>query len=377
MGTAVQTTQPQGDAGRYAKCIGVSKRVHWDIGRLVIAASLLLAGAPVTASFAQPVTTSVEYRDVDELYAADGVIEAVRQSTLAAQIAGRIVALRVDVGDTVVKGQILARIDEREAAQVVASNEAQTARAQADLSNARANLERQRKLVEQKFVSQAALDKAQAEYDAATAALAAARAGTSAATAAKSYTLITAPFSGVIAERSVQLGEMAQPGRALFTMFDPKDLRVVANVPEDLIRRLRLRSDGASAEFPALARTVPAKRVTVLPAADARTHTKLVRLDLPEGPATKGAYPGMFARARFATGKTQKLVVPERAIAYRSEVAGAYVVNAKGEIRFRQLRIGEKTADGGIEVLTGVSVGERVALDPVAALATLKQAALR
>jgi RND family efflux transporter MFP subunit len=301
----------------------------------------------------------------------------VRQSTVAAQIAGRIVELRIDVGDTVSKGQILARIDEREAAQVVASNEAHIARAQADLSNARANLERQRKLVEQKFVSQASLDKAQAEYDAATAALAAAQAGTSAAMTAKSYTLITAPFSGVIAERSVQLGEMAQPGRALFTMFDPKDLRVVANAPEDMIRRLRLRPDSASAELPSLGRTVPAKSMTVLPAADARTHTKLVRIDLPDGPATRGAYPGMFARARFAAGKSRKLVIPERAIAYRSEVAGAYVVNAKGEIRFRQLRLGEKTPDGGIEVLAGVTAAERVALDPVAALATLKQAALR
>lgn len=340
-------------------------------------AIIALAAAPLAAALAQPPTTPVEFRDVDEVYAADGVVEAVRQSTVAAQIAGRIVELRADVGDRVAKGQVLARIDEREAAQVVASSEAQIARATADLSNARATLERNRKLLEKQYISQAAVDRAQAEYDAATAALAAAKAGTGAAAAARSYTVITAPFAGVIAERPVQLGEMAQPGRPLFAMFDPGDLRVLASVPEDVIARVRTDAKGASAELPALARTVPAKAVTVLPSADARTHTKLVRLDLPDGDATKGAYPGMFARALFPTGSARRLLIPQRAVAYRSEVAGAYVVTPAGEIRFRQLRVGEKTADGAIEVLAGLRAGEQVALDPVAALSALKAAALK
>lgn len=337
----------------------------------------LLAAAPLAAALAQPATTAVELRDVDEVYAADGVVEAVRQSTVAAQIAGRIVELGADVGDRVAKGQVLARIDDRQAAQVVASSEAQIARATADLANARATLDRNRKLLEKQYISQAAVDRAQAEHDAAAAALAAARAGTGAATAARSHTVITAPFSGVIAERPVQVGEMAQPGRPLFALFDPSDLRVLASVPEDVIARVRTGAKGASAELSALGRTVPAKSVTVLPSADARTHTKLVRLDLPDGDATKGVYPGMFARALFAIGSSSKLVIPARSVAYRSEVAGAYVVTPAGEIRFRQLRLGEKTVDGGIEVLAGLRAGERVALDPVAALSALKQAALK
>jgi RND family efflux transporter MFP subunit len=337
----------------------------------------LLAAAPLAAALAQPATTPVELRDVDEVYAADGVVEAVRQSTVAAQIAGRIVELGADVGDRVAKGQVLARIDDRQAAQVVASSEAQIARATADLANARATLDRNRKLLEKQYISQAAVDRAQAEHDAAAAALAAARAGTGAAMAARSHTVITAPFSGVIAERPVQVGEMAQPGRPLFALFDPSDLRVLASVPEDVIARVRTGAKGASAELSALGRTVPAKSVTVLPSADARTHTKLVRLDLPDGDATKGVYPGMFARALFAIGSSSKLVIPARSVAYRSEVAGAYVVTPAGEIRFRQLRLGEKTVDGGIEVLAGLRAGERVALDPVAALSALKQAALK
>ena len=344
---------------------------------LLILIANMATAVPLAVALAQPTTAPVEFRDVDEVYAADGIVEAVRQSTVAAQIAGRVVELHADVGSRVAKGAVLARIDERESAQVLASNEAQIARATADLANARANLERNRKLLEKQYISQAAVDRAQAEHDAAAATLAAAKAGTGAAAAARSHTVITAPFSGVIAERSVQLGEMAQPGRPLFTMFDPVDLRVVASVPEDGIARVRTGAKGASVELSALAKTVPAKSVTVLPAADARTHTKLVRLDLPDGHATKGAYPGMFARALFATGNARKLVIPERSVAYRSEVAGAYVVTPAGEIRFRQLRLGEKTADGAIEVLAGLRAGERVALDPVAALSALKQAALK
>jgi RND family efflux transporter MFP subunit len=346
----------------------------------LVAGSLAMAivvAAPLAAS-AQSATASVEYREFDDVYVADGVVEAVRQSTIAAQIAGRIIELRVDVGDAVAKGQVIARIDEREAAQLVASNEAQIARAQADLSNAKANLERTRKLVEQKFVSQAALDKAQAEYDVAAAAHAAAKAGTGAAATVQSYTVITAPFAGVVAERQAQIGEMAQPGKALFTLFDPKDLRVAANVRQDVVAKLRAqaKTTGAYAELPALAKTVPVKAVTLLPAADTRTHTTLVRLDLPDGDV-KGAYPGMFARVQLSSGKTKKLAIPSQAVARRSEVAGVYVVGPKGDMRFRQVRLGEPLPEGRIEVLAGVSAGESIALDPVAALTAIKQAAAK
>jgi RND family efflux transporter MFP subunit len=334
-----------------------------------LAAGALLALAAGSAA-AQLATAPVEYREVDATYAADGMVEAVRQATVAAQVSGRIVELNVNAGDAVKQGQVLARIDEREAAQALASSEAQVARAQADFGNAKASLERTKRLVAEKFVSQAALDKAQADFDAASAALLAAKAGAGQASTVRSYTLITAPFSGVIAERLVDLGDMAQPGRQLFTIFDPRALRVVAAVPEDTVGELRGKATAAYAELPSLDKRLKPKLVTVLPAADARTHTKQVRLDLADD--AQGAYPGMFARAHFATGRTKKLVIPAKAVAYRSEVAGAYVVTAKGEIRFRQLRVGEPTGDGGIEVLAGLAPGENVARDPVAALAAIK-----
>jgi RND family efflux transporter MFP subunit len=316
-------------------------------------------------------TASVEYREVGITHVADGMVEAVRASIVAAQVAGRVVELRANAGDTVTKGQVLARIDEREATQGVAAGQAQAARAEADLGNARANLERTQKLVAQNFISKAALDKAQADFDAARAQLASARASAAQAVTVQGHSTITAPFHGVVAERLAELGDMAQPGKALFSVFDPKDLRAVAYVPQANIAEIRAGAS-ASIEIPALAQRIPAARIVVLPSADPRTHTTQVRLELPDG--IRGAYPGQFARVYFTIGKAKKLVIPSSAVVHRSEVDGAYVVDAKGGVSFRQVRLGEPAGESGIELLAGVNPGEQVALDPVAALAALKQA---
>lgn len=341
--------------------------------RAALAAALLAtACAPALAAPAAPAlrTAPVQYREVEQTYAAEGVVEAVKQSTVAAQISGRVIAVNFDVGDRVKKGQVIVRIDPSEVNQAYAASQAQVAQAEAGLRNAKANFDRTQRLVEQKFMSAAALDKARADYLAAKAQLGVAEAGGGQAAATRSYATVIAPYSGVVSARHVELGEMAVPGKPLMTGFDPGELRVTASMPQrelDAVRKLA----SASVEFPALNKRVQASKVTILPAADAQTHTTQVRLDLPAG--IEGLYPGMFARAYFAVGKTKKLLIPASAVARRSEVSGAYVVAANGEIQFRQLRLGEAAAPGEVEVLAGLAAGEQVALDPVAALAALKR----
>jgi len=78
-------------------------------------------------------------------------------------------------------------------------------------------------------------------------------------------------------------------------------------------------------------------------------------------------YPGVYARAHFAIGTARKLVVPAQAVIHRSEVVGVYVIDAQGQPRFRQLRLGEAAGQGFREVLAGVAPGEKVALEPVKA----------
>ena len=153
------------------------------------------AAEPKVAGYAGAVI-EVAVREWPVTVAAEGVVEAVRQTTLGAQIAGRIVALDVKAGDTVRAGQVLARIDARTAEQAVAASRSQVAEAQANLANARRKYERNRDLVAQKFVSQAALDQAEAEYKAAQAQLAAVAANEGQAIAAQSFTTIVAPYAG-------------------------------------------------------------------------------------------------------------------------------------------------------------------------------------
>jgi len=333
--------------------------------------ALAIALAPAAAADAPALrTATVEYREVAQTYAAEGVVEAVKQSTVAAQISGRVVAVNFDVGDRVKKGQVIVRIDPAEVNQAYAASQAQVAQAAATLRNAKAQYERTQRLVEQKFMSAAAMDKAQADYQAAKAQLAVAEAGGGQAAATRGYATVTAPYAGVVSARHVELGEMAVPGKPLMTGFDPGELRVTASMPQDRLDAVR-KLASASVEFPALNKRAQASRVSILPAADAQTHTTQVRLDLPLG--IEGLYPGMFARAYFAVGRTKKLLMPATAVARRSEVTGAYVVQAKGEIQYRQLRLGEAAGNGEVEVLAGVAPGEQVALDPVAALAALKR----
>lgn len=334
---------------------------------LALIGALLLA-PPVEAAL--PFATApVQYREVDQTYAADAMVEAVNQAVVAAQIAGRVVEVAFDAGDVVRKGQVLVRIDESEVRQAVAGSEAVVAQAQASLQNARLAYERNKQLLVQKFVSQAAVDKSLADYRSAEAQLKAALAGVGQTSATRSFASIVAPYDGIVASRQVELGEMASPGKALMTVFSPKGLRVVASIPQYKLAQVR-HSSRAQVEFPELKQWVAGARVTILPVADARTHTTPARVDLPAD--LKGVYPGMFARAHFSIGKAQKLLIPASAVVRRNEVAAVYVVDAQGQIRFRQVRLGEPLGSDEVEILSGLVQGEQVALEPVKAGMMLK-----
>ncbi|HEU4353455.1 MAG TPA: efflux RND transporter periplasmic adaptor subunit [Burkholderiales bacterium] len=335
---------------------------------LSIAAALLVAacdsgepGKPAAVA-AAPATAAVELRDVELTYSAEAVVEAVRQSTVAAQIAGRVVELRFDVGDYVKKGEVIVRIDERAATQAVAASEAQVRQAEAALRNARAEYERARQLVTQKFLSQAALDRAEAEYKAAQERVSALIAGAGQAATERGFATVVAPYSGVVSARHVELGEMATPGKPLMTGFDPGTLRVTATVPQAQVAAIQA---GAKAriELPSVGRWIEAASLTVIPAADPRTHTTQVRIGLPA--EVRGIYPGIYARAHFVTGRKPALLVPRAAVIRRSELTAVYVVSES--IQLRQIRLGTAGDEKAVEVLAGLRVGERVAVEPVKA----------
>ena len=320
-------------------------------------AGILMAAALPSAQAQTLPTVTLQVRDVGLTYPAEAVVEAVRQATVAAQVQGRVVDMRVDAGQRVAKGDLLMRIDARESAETAAGAEAQ-------LIQAKANFERTKNLYAQKFVSSAALDKAEADYKAA-----AAVAGASGATV--SHAAVTAPISGIVAQRLTELGEMAAPGKPLVTIYDPKGLRVLANIPQYKLAEVK-KGMKARLEFPETGQWIDAVRVEILPTEDARSHTATARLYLPDN--VQGVIPGMAARAHFLVGSGNKLTVPPKAVLRRGEVTGVYIVDAQNVPRLRQVRLGEMLGNGELEVLAGLANGDKVSLDPIASGIQLKQA---
>lgn len=329
--------------------------------RLVLA---LLFALPLTAHADALKTATVQLREVELTWSAEAVVEAVRQSTVSAQISGRVVEVRFDVGDAVKKGEVIVRIDERQANQAVEASTAQVREAQAAMANARAQFERTKQLLAQKFISQAALDKAETDYKGAQARVSALLAGVGQAATERSFATVVAPYGGVVAARHVEVGEMAVPGKPLMTGFDPSTLRVAANVPQAQIGAIQALGR-ARIEVPSLGRWVDANRITVLPSADPRTHTTRVRLELPAD--VQGIVPGVYARAHFVIGKAPRLLAPRAAVFHRSELTAAYVIGEDGVPRLRQVRIGAAGDADAVEILAGLKPGERVALEPVKA----------
>ncbi|TXT28757.1 MAG: secretion protein HlyD [Rhodocyclaceae bacterium] len=312
----------------------------------------------LTVAFAAeplPVIT-VKPHAVDLAFPAESLVEAVQQATVGAQIAGRVLEVKVDAGQSVKKGDVLMRIDGRESAEAARAAEAQYA-------NAKVSYDRTKSLVSQKFMSAAALDKAKADLDAAAANRAAAGAG-------QSHATIVAPMTGIIARRHAEMGDMATPGKPLFTIYQPGTLRVTASIPQYRLKAMR-DVKTARVEFPELGKWVDAVKVQVLPTADAATHVSQVRVTLPDVPE---ATPGMFARVHFITGQSEKLTVPASAVLRRGEVAAVYVQTADNRLSLRQLRLGDAVGQGEIEVLAGLSAGDKVVTDPVKAGIQLKSA---
>jgi RND family efflux transporter MFP subunit len=293
------------------------------------------------------------------------VVEAVRQTVVAAQVQGAVVALQVRAGDKVQPGQVLVRIDARAADQAAAAGAAQARAATASMEAATLELERQQQLFAQGYISQAALDRVLAQFRTARAEASAQLSNAAAARTRSDYHVVKAPYGGVIANVSVVLGDMAMPGRPLLTLYDPTALRVTAAIPQTAVAE-PVAQLAPQAEIPGAGQgPFRPVRVELLPTVDAASHTLELRLDLPRD---THAAPGMFARAWLSGPGSgdARIFVPAQALVRRSELAAVYVIARDGRPLLRQVRPG-RSEGSQVEILSGVAAGERVALDPQAA----------
>lgn len=330
----------------------------------------LLAALPMRLTAAElpfPVA-AVQQQTLPDEQILDGVIEAVNKSTVSAQTAGRVEEIMVDVNDVVAQGAPIVRIRNIEQRAGLEQAQASLREAQARFIEAEAEYHRIRSVYERQLVAKAQMDSATAAFNAAKARLEAAQAGVAQARESLGYTVINAPYSGIVLERHVELGESVQSGKPLMTGFSLDELRVVVNVPQRLIGPVRQYSQ---------ARVLPlngeggvaAEKLIFFPYADPQSNVFKVRVYLPK--KTAGLYPGMFVKTAFRVGENQRLTVPRSALVQRGEVSAVYVVKDR-QVSLRQVRPGRVEGDP-VEILAGLDAGEQVALDPIQAGVYLKE----
>ncbi len=331
-----------------------------------------MLGAMPALAFAEGVpTVAVQSTASIGSYVLDGVIQATRQSTVAAQASGRIASFNAKAGDKVRAGQVLASIDDREAQAGVQRAQAQITQADAELRNARSQMERTRDLQTQGFVSRAAFDSANTQYQSAQAQRAQAEAGARQTVIAQGFTRVTAPMDGWVLQTFAQAGDLAVPGTPLLVVYAPQPLRAVVQVPASRSQAVRqakqtsvMVGSGASGANQSI---TPLNRLEV-PASDPVSQTTEWRMDLPAKEAA-ALLPGQQVRVSFAleaNAAVARLLVPASAVVRRGELTAVYVA-ANQHFALRSVRLGADLGSQGLEVLSGLRAGEWVATDTVRA----------
>jgi RND family efflux transporter MFP subunit len=340
----------------------------------ILGISTLITIVMVTANsdaLAQSVTMLPSHvAPSSEMSSFEGVVEAERQTVIAAQVSGAILEIAIKAGDRVKAGQLLIRIDAHAATQSAAASKAQVSSAQAALELAKKEFDRQQQLFAQDYLSQAALDRAESRFKVAEAEAHAQIAQARLAETQTGFYTIRAPYAGVIAEIPVSLGYMAMPGQPLMSLYDPAALRVTSTIPQSVVVHgmsasiIKIELSGQPAK-----QMLSPTHIKIMPTVDAATHTAQIRLMLPT--KLQDVVPGMFARVWLPTREQsiQSVKIPLTALVRRSEMTGVYVLDSNNQPLLRQVRIGRQSG-GQVEILSGIGPGEHVVQDAESALAT-------
>ncbi len=286
-------------------------------------------------------------------FQAAGVAAPLRQATLSTTLMGRVTEVLVHEGDQVRADQPLVRIDSRELEARAAHMAASVAEASAVREDAATHAKRIRALYADSAAARVQLDAAETALTRADAGLATARAAAAELDAASSYSVIRAPFAGVVTTRFVDPGAFATPGAPLIAVQDASQLRITAAVTPEIARRLR-RGQGLDA-------TIEGKhtRATiegVVPSASGNLYS--VNALVPN--ADRGFLSGSAATLVIALGTHQALVVPARAIVRQGDLTGVTLHTGTGD-ELRWVRLGDTSADL-VEVTSGLRAGDQIVL---------------
>jgi RND family efflux transporter MFP subunit len=271
---------------------------------------------------------------------------------------GQVREVRVDAGDWVTQGQVLAVIDRSVQVQAAASQSAQVQVAAADARIAQSNLDRGLKLVDRGFISKADIDQLTATRDAAVARVGVARATLGQLQAQNARLNIVAPASGLVLERNVELGQVVSGGSSvLFRLAKDGEMELPALLSEDDLAKL---SPGTAAKVTPVGsgKTLIGQVWQVSPTIDPATRQGTARIALKYDPALR---PGGFASAVIESGAVVAPMLPESAIQTDAKGQFVYVVDNGGRAHRRPVQTGVVTANG-ITVTSGLNGTEKVVL---------------
>ena len=320
------------------------------------------AVADAAASGGQVPTVSVIVpgrSQVAGMITASGPLAAKRDQQVGiAGSGGRVVRVLVDAGNWVRAGQVLAVVDRSVQAQQAAQLAAQIQAAKAEAALAQSNYDRAVALKDRGFVSKAEIDSKRATRDAAFAQVKVAQAQLAGTRAEIGRLNVTAPASGLIMARSVEVGQIVGPGSgALFRLAEGGQMEMQAQLSQQDLARVHV-------GMPATVTPVGSDRSfsgsvwQVAPMIDAQSRLGSVRIAVPYDPAMR---PGGFAEARISGGTTAAPLLPQSAVLSDDRGNYVYVINAKNEVERRDIKIGT-VGDEGVTVAAGLSGNEAVVL---------------
>jgi RND family efflux transporter MFP subunit len=269
-------------------------------------------------------TVAVQSQKVPDIYEVVGTVRPKIGATVSPKVMATILQIPVKPGDVVKAGDVLAQLDDREL--------------RAAFERAQADYDRYKKLMEQGVSTAAEFQNAEERYRVAKAAL--------------SYTSITAPYDGIVADKLCEIGDLAVPGKPLFAVEQPTDYRLEAYVPERYGSAVPV---GATVHIivEAIGGECDATVGEVIPANDPVSRSFLIKVDLHRRKPLKS---GLFGRAQIVVGERSGLFAPKTAVRERGQLAFVFIAQ-DGRARMRLVKTGKSTGDK-LELLAGVEAGE-------------------
>lgn len=318
--------------------------------------------------------TQVEGRTVPDLFEAVGTVRASRTAPLSAEVTGRVISINVREGDTVKQGETLVTIEDvqpkaalEQAQATLTAADHEAAVTESERALAQATFARLKKLYEEKSISpyefdeiSARVQSATARHDAAVATRAQAAAGLQQARILLDRTRVRAPFDGIVTERRIDPGVLSSPGLPLLTVESAGRYRLEVSVNEHDLEYVQL-GVTVPVSLDALEGTpMMGKVAQIVPAADAASRSFVIKLELPANTKLRS---GLFGHAEFGRGQKRAILIPHTAVLEHGQLQSVYAVDGNNIAALRYVTLGKARA-GDIEVLSGLSPGERVVSDP-------------